>query len=348
MYQIIVKTEVGLERLAATKIKEILPQCEVIAAPSGFKGLVVLRGCDDVSDAYNKIKQVAEASRIEVMRKCVKARLEEILNAIGELASEVRGKRFAVRTFRRGRHSFTSVDVNTLGGAEILRKVPAKVDLTNPEKVIVVEIIGDIACLSVLDPKEVELKKMKGKIDVRGIIRKISIAQEPYLGPIESIRELGRRIGRIVQSYEIPEYIVAPYEPVRAYEIAQLVLAIDEGIRSRLEVERKAYHKEVRKTNVMLYDMYQLVYMRSNEPIIVFEPEGEPISKVVDELKKLFKKKRVNLLLGARKGVPLGIYRYADLVVDIAPGITLSTEVALAASIEAVIEAVYQSGPTSS
>ncbi len=341
MYQIIVKTEIGLERIVATKIKEILPKCGVVAAPHGFKGLVVVSGCDDPREDAKKIEQILEASRVEVMDVCVEAKLNRIVEAIASLADLVAGKRFAIRTFRRGRHDFTSSEVNVLGGAEVLKRVNAKVDLTNPEVVIVVEIIADVACVAVTKPDVIELKKMKGKVDVRYIIRKMSVAQEPYLGPIEGVREIGRRIGRIIQSYEVPEYIVAPFEPVRAYELAELIFSIDEGIRSRLEVERRAYHKAVRRSNVLVYDMYQLVYMRSTEPIIVFEPEGEPISKVKDELKELFKKRRVTLLLGARKGVPLGIYRYADIVVDVAPGITLSTEVALAASIEAIIEAVY-------
>ncbi|MEB3859623.1 MAG: SPOUT family RNA methylase, partial [Desulfurococcales archaeon] len=43
--------------------------------------------------------------------------------------------------------------------------------------------------------------------------------------------------------------------------------------------------------------------------------------------------RRVNVLVGSRVGVPLGIYRFADLVVDVAPGITLSTEYAASAAL---------------
>ena len=67
------------------------------------------------------------------------------------------------------------------------------------------------------------------------------------------------------------------------------------------------------------------------------EPEGEHVSNVAEELWALIRRgRRVNILLGSREGVPLGIYRYADLVVDIAPGITLSTDYAAAAALIAL------------
>jgi len=41
-------------------------------------------------------------------------------------------------------------------------------------------------------------------------------------------------------------------------------------------------------------------------------------------------------LFGSREGIPLGVYRYADLVIDIAPGITLSTEYAASSALIAI------------
>jgi tRNA acetyltransferase TAN1 len=52
-------------------------------------------------------------------------------------------------------------------------------------------------------------------------------------------------------------------------------------------------------------------------------------------------KGRINILIGSREGIPLGVYRYADLVVDIAPGVTLSTEYAAAAALIALATVLH-------
>ncbi|MEW6592295.1 MAG: THUMP domain-containing protein [Candidatus Hadarchaeota archaeon] len=57
-----------------------------------------------------------------------------------------RGKSFAVRTSREGSHPYTSQQVNSLVGAEILAKVKgAKVNLSAPDKQISIEIRGSDA-----------------------------------------------------------------------------------------------------------------------------------------------------------------------------------------------------------
>jgi tRNA acetyltransferase TAN1 len=84
-------------------------------------------------------------------------------------------------------------------------------------------------------------------------------------------------------------------------------------------------------------DIHQLVRDRRGEPLIVLEPEGEPVSRITDDLWRLVRRgRRVNILVGSRQGIPLGIYRFADLVVDIAPGVTLSTEYAASSALIAL------------
>lgn len=81
---------------------------------------------------------------------------------------------------------------------------------------------------------------------------------------------------------------------------------------------------------------------RRSEPIIVMEPEGEHVSKVADDLWRLVKSgRRINILVGSREGIPLGVYRHADLVIDIAPGVTLSTEYAAASALIALATVLH-------
>ncbi|MCD6235757.1 MAG: SPOUT family RNA methylase, partial [Thaumarchaeota archaeon] len=51
----------------------------------------------------------------------------------------------------------------------------------------------------------------------------------------------------------------------------------------------------------------------------------------------------VSILIGSREGIPKGVYRAADLVLDIAPGITLSTELAAPSALAAIYTALNMS-----
>jgi len=177
-----------------------------------------------------------------------------------------------------------------------------------------------------------------GKYPLYKVFRRFAVVQMPYLGPLDACRTMGVRIGREVQNFEVRELVVAPIGVIDALQLKMFLDGVFEGIESRYEVQRKSYGRDVHKVKVYVQDLYQLVRDRRNETIIVFEPEGEHISKVVDKLYKLISesKGRINLLFGSREGIPQGVYRFADLVLDIAPGVTLSTEYAAAAALIAI------------
>ncbi|MEM2803110.1 MAG: SPOUT family RNA methylase, partial [Nitrososphaerota archaeon] len=95
-----------------------------------------------------------------------------------------------------------------------------------------------------------------------------------------------------------------------------------------------SYSRSARRVKVLVQDLYQLVRERSGESLIVFEPEGVEIRRAVNKLRDIFSRGgRVNLLFGSREGIPKGIYRRADLVIDLAPEITLPTELAAPAAL---------------
>ncbi len=332
---VILKTELGMEKYVANNLNV---ECkEIIAAPKGFQGLALLKGCKDFEDALKKALEMPEVIRGMIAEVCVKADLEELKRAAKELAEGLRGKRFAVRTVRRGSHPFTSVQVNAELGSVVLDNVNAKVDLTNPEKVLMVEIIGDEAYLSIVEPEYAGMKKLKGKSRIDSLFRKLIVIQEPYLGPKKSVEELGKRIGRIIQSYGVKEYYLGLIEPVNAIELANLIRAIEEGATSRYRQALKTEGKKD-KTEIKVFDVYHLIGAKSNKEIVViFEPEGKSFEEVEEDLgRAIAKAKRVKVFLGSRKGVPMGLYRFADFVVDIAPGVVLSTETALAAALESL------------
>ncbi len=342
---IIVKTVLGMEQVAASYIEELDPNARVKPAPYGLKGLVLVEASTDKNELAKLIEErVPEAEKVIVAEACTEADPKAIAEEAAHLAPRYikPENTFAVRTVRRGRHSFTSIDVNVVVGDAVRKATGASVNLRFPDWVVAVEIIHDRAYIAFY-PGVKEWKKMRpGKYPLYKLFRRISVVQMPYLGPLDACKTMGVRIGREVQNFEVGELVIAPIGAVDALQLKTFLDGVFEGIESRYEVQRRSYGREVHRVRVLVQDLYQLVRDRRNEVIIVFEPEGEYVSKAADRIYELIRKgKRINMLFGSREGIPQGVYRFADLVLDIAPGITLSTEYAAAAALIAVASVVH-------
>ncbi|WFO76319.1 SPOUT family RNA methylase [Desulfurococcaceae archaeon MEX13E-LK6-19] len=341
------KTGLGFEKIVAARIKEIDSDAIVIPSPKRFKGLVLVKaGSLDPELLVKEIeRKVIEADKVIPIDAVTKARLDEMARVAAEIARNKisPNETFAVRTTRRGRHDFTSLDVNVVVGDAVRKATGASVNLKYPDKIVLVEIIGDEALISIL-PGSIEWHKMTPeKKSLLRLFKRISIVQMPYLGPRDAIIEMGKRIGREVQNFEVHDLVIAPMGLVDGEQLALFINSVIEGIESRYEIQKRSYHRRPHKVPVYVQDIHQVVRDRWDEVIIVFEPEGKYIADVADELSDLILKtnKRVNLLFGSREGIPLGIYRYADLVVDIAPEITLSTDYAASAGLIALATVLY-------
>ena len=339
---IVVKTPLGLENIVASRILEILPNVKVKPRPQGFMGLVLVYSDAPIDDSEKIRKNVPEAEKVIPAFKVVKADLSEIAKAAAEVAKDNIGpnETFAVRTVRRGRHGFTSIDVNVEAGAKVKEATGASVNLSFPDKIVAIEIIGEYALISILPGSEEHRKLRPGKKPVISYLRKISLVQMPYLGPLDAAYNMGVRIGREAQTFEVRELVIAPIGLVPADQLSTFIRGVYEGIESRFKIQKKTYGRDVRKVPVYVQDLYQLVRDRFKEPIIVFEPEGEPVVKVKNKIKEIFEEKRnkrINILVGSRVGIPSGIYRFATLILDIAPGVTISTDLAAASAITALI-----------
>jgi len=337
---LLVKTVLGMERVAASYIAEIDPGARIEPLPRGFKGLVLVEASRDKYEVAREIEaKVPEAEKVIVAEACAEAEPAKIAEAAAVLAPEFisSNETFAVRTVRRGRHNFTSIDVNVVVGDAVRRATGAQVNLRYPDKVVAVEIIQDLALIAFY-PGSREWRKMRpGKYPLYKLFRRFSIAQMPYLGPLDACRTMGVRIGREVQNFEVGELVVSPIGLVDARQLSVFLEGVFEGIESRYQIQRKSYGRDVRRVPVYVQDLYQLVRSRYNEPIIVFEPEGDPASRRARDILEIVERsRRVTLLFGSREGIPEGIYRFADLVLDIAPGITLSTEYAAASALIAI------------
>jgi len=342
--ELIVKTPLGLERVAASHILDLDPSASLRVKPEGLEGLIIIESCRDKKGLAERIsEEVPEVERVIPIEVEVEASLESIAEAAkrlveGRLSSS---ESFAVRTVRRGRHSFKSIDVNVRVGSIIQEITQAPVDLDNPDKIIQVEIVFDRAGLAILDGKSEWRKMTHGKRPSTRFFKKISVVQMPYLGSEAAAKEIGARIGRAVQAYEVKELVIAPNQIVDGFELAAFIQGIKEGIESRYQIQRKSYGRSIERVRVRVQDLYQLVRERRKETIIVFEPEGLQLRDAAEKLKKMISESsKINFLFGSREGIPKGVYRVADLVIDLAPGITLPTELAAPAGLTAIYTAL--------
>lgn len=345
---ILVKTLLGLERVAATHIADLDPDARIEPLPRGLGGLVLVHTPHDRYVLGERIEaQVPEAEHVVVADAWCRASLDDILQQGLALArSRISASdTFAIRTTRRGKHDFTSIDVNVRLGDLVRRETGASVDLTLPDKVLAVEILHDLALLAVY-PGSKERRKMRpGKAPLYPLFRHLTVVQMPYLGPLDACRAFGVRIGREIQTFEVGELVIAPIGCVKAEQLRVFLDGVFEGVESRYEIQRRTYGRRVHRTRVFVQDLYQLVRDRYRKDVIlVFEPEGEPVSKLAHQLDQLVLQsgKRVNLLFGAREGIPAGIFRFADLVIDLSPGITIATDYAACAGLIALATLLHE------
>jgi len=346
---LLITCRLGMERVVASYVKELDPSATVVPAPEGFLGLVLVEEASDPQRLYSEIKErVPEVEKVFLVEEECEASIPAIVERARRLAAKIsEGESFAVVTTRRGEHSFTSLDVNVAVGSAVREVSGARVDLENPDKAVVVQIVRDRAYLSVVPGSEFRRKMGPGKYPMYKVFRRLVVAHEPYLGPPDAAYVMGTRIGREVQVFEVGKLYVTPIGPVEAAPLFHFLRGLFEGVRSRFELQRKSYGREVHRTQIYVQDMYQFVRSRMGTPLIIFEPEGEPISRVAGEvasfiLENLRRGKEISLMVGAREGVPTGLFRFASYVIDLAPGIVLSTEYALSSALIAISTIIHE------
>ena len=347
-YNLIVTTPLDKEEIAASYVEELDGIESIYVKPMGFKGLLLVKCKEPNVCAENILKHVSFVERVYVSIECTKADPEYIARTVRVLASNIvkPGDSFAVRTIRRGTHAFTSIDVNVIVGREVQLATSANVDLEHPDYVIYVNIIDKWAFISLEKGVVERPKRWKEKPQLYKFLNSLIIVQEPYLSKDpKACFKMGERIGRAVQTYEIGDYYIALTKPAEARLLSKFIEGVNEGIESRYGIQKKSYARSPLKTRVHVYEMHLLIRQFRNHPVIVFEPEGDFIADMRGRLRSLVNiKKRPVLVFGAREGVPKGLFRFADFVIDVAPGMTLSTDQVIPAAIGSLITILYGEG----
>ena len=328
----IVTTEIGLERTAAGHINDVTG---LMAMPfDGLRGLLLVESTG--VDAAVELSRIPEVnSAITVQAECP-ADLESIVRAGKDLAQREihESSTFAVDTVKRGKHSFTSIDVNVALGSVIDRDV----NLESPDFSVCVEIIRETAYLAVIAGKRA--RERPGGFAHR-IAGKVSVVQMFYENESELTEAMGHRIGRAAQAFGVKELVLAHSIGTEAEDFARFCLGASKGRQTRLKKVRRIHGHRTRKVPIRVADIFQVARHRQGEPMVIASAFGEPVSDCCDRAAQLFSgSPTVNLFIGARKGLPKGLHRFADLIIDLTPGMTFATEHGIPAAVTGLISCV--------
>lgn len=139
------RTRPRLYAMLAENIKRTLARKGITVSAVRFTDAKIL--VEAGGDALQALSRVFGVHRVSEVQAIEFTSLEELVREVASRSIEhVKGKRFAVRVKRSGRHGFTSLDVAREIGAA-LKPFSAGVDLENPEVEVVVEVRGSTAYL---------------------------------------------------------------------------------------------------------------------------------------------------------------------------------------------------------
>jgi len=167
-FNILATTSRGNERQMRSELIYLLTDEVGDPAPlvgkTGIRGLVVAKTCLDPCDVVEKFRTILQkhpyklryALRIIPLEKVVPTTLDEIKCAASELASKIQeNETFRVTVEKRftNFHSrdFIEATVTGIEAAGIERKV----DLENPDKIMIVEVLGGLTGIALIRPNDV-------------------------------------------------------------------------------------------------------------------------------------------------------------------------------------------------
>lgn len=333
------KTQKGREYIVQSFLKEKGIEC--VARPAGFAGLVLAevdeRKVKRAEEFFEEIPEIEKTIKVYV--EC-KAELKELAEAVKKLKKFLpKGCSVAVSTTLRGERKFHSFEVKKVTGDE-LKKLGYKIDLTMPDYYVSIETLLDKAFISILEGFKI-YKKWVGKPLVLDLLRKIEVAQLVYVSDdLKPVRRMGEAVGRAVQAFEVGKLWVVFDEPIKLEVLEAFLKGVKTGQKSRYELQKNAYDREVHQTEVYVYDLYQFLrsISRKKALLIITDPRGKTLKEVKEVLeRKIEKAKRIIVFHGSNKGIPPGCFKLVDFVIDLAPGITYATEQAIVASLISLI-----------
>jgi tRNA acetyltransferase TAN1 len=140
-------------------LKEELGDPAPVVGKTGIRGLVAAKTAFDPCEVIGKFRAILQerpyefryALRIIPVEKVVRTDLDEVKRAAMELAATIgENETFRVTVEKR----FTSLHSRDLIEA-VAAGIDRKVDLENPDKILLIEIVGGLTGMSLIEPSDV-------------------------------------------------------------------------------------------------------------------------------------------------------------------------------------------------
>ncbi len=158
------------ERKACAELEYLLERAgdpEAFVAKAGISGVIVAKTVLDPFEAIRKLREILldrpyefrYLLRILPVEKVAKTDIDEITSIISELSSRIgENETFRVTVEKR----FTEISGNALIEA-VAANIKRKVNLSNPDKIVLIEIVGGLTGISVVQKSDI-LSVMKEKV----------------------------------------------------------------------------------------------------------------------------------------------------------------------------------------
>jgi len=139
-------------------LKEELGDPAPVVSKTGIKGVVSAKTSLNPCEVIEKLRAIVQerpyefryALRIIPVERVIPTGLEEIKRVASELAANIGGNEtFRVTVEKR----FTSI--HTRDFVEAAATIDRKVDLENPDKILLIEVVGGLTGMSLIKPSEI-------------------------------------------------------------------------------------------------------------------------------------------------------------------------------------------------
>lgn len=167
--KLLVTSPHGKEKRAIEEVFNILfsKDQNVYCEATLYPGVILIYTSLDSRAAARAIREhvTSYVFRVVPVDYCTETSISNILNAISSVLRDKIGyeKRFYVDCTRRGRRVSSSLYVERTIGGFIVENFKCRVDFSNPDFIVKIEIVGDLTCISILSPSELIVKKARSR-----------------------------------------------------------------------------------------------------------------------------------------------------------------------------------------
>ena len=161
-FNLLVTTAKGSEEDACSEIWFLIGEMgdrEVKVDKTGIRGLIAAKSALDPFTVINNLRDVLNERpyefrytyRVIPIEKVVRTDLDEIKQAVVELASKITENETFRITVEKRFSTIQTKDIIEAAAANIQRKV----DLTKPDRIILIEVVGGSTGISVIRPEDI-------------------------------------------------------------------------------------------------------------------------------------------------------------------------------------------------